>query len=131
MGLARLCSKTPDTVHHELWHIIDPTHPRYDAELNRQFAPAVLDYFKQIDECVGRIVAVAPPDAFVTILSDHGGGPFHKFFHVNNWLAQQGLLKFKRTPLSLLKHALFKLGFTPITSLKLVNFFDWDTCGGG
>jgi predicted AlkP superfamily phosphohydrolase/phosphomutase len=115
--------KTPDTVHHEVWHIIDPTHPRYDAELNRQFAPAVLDYFKKIDECVGRIIAAAPPETFVAIMSDHGGGPFHKFFHVNNWLAQQGLLKFKRTPLSLFKRALFKLGFTPITSLKLVNFF--------
>ena len=113
--------KTPDTVHHEVWHIIDPTHPRYDAELNRQFAPEVLKYFQKIDECVGRIIAAAPPDTFVAIMSDHGGGPFHKFFHVNNWLAQQGLLKFKRTPLSLFKHALFKLGFTPITSLKIVN----------
>ena len=119
--------KTPDTVHHEVWHIIDPTHPRYDAELNRQFAPAVLDYFKKIDDCVGRIIAAAPPDTFVAIMSDHGGGPFHKFFHVNNWLAQQGLLKFKRTPLSLFKRALFKLGFTPITSLKIVNFFKTGT----
>jgi predicted AlkP superfamily phosphohydrolase/phosphomutase len=115
--------KTPDTVHHEVWHIIDPTHPRYDPELNRQFAPAVLAYFQKIDECVGRIIAAAPPDTFVAIMSDHGGGPFHKFFHVNNWLAQQGLLKFKRAPLSLFKHALFKLGFTPITSLKIVNLF--------
>jgi predicted AlkP superfamily phosphohydrolase/phosphomutase len=113
--------KTPDTVQHELWHIIDPTHPRYAAELNRQFAPAVLDYFKKIDECVGRIIAAAPPETFAAIMSDHGGGPFHKFFHVNNWLAQQGLLKFKRAPLSMIKRALFKLGFTPITSLKIVN----------
>ncbi len=114
--------KTPDTVHHEVWHIIDPTHPRYDAELNRQFAPQVLEYFKKIDESVGRIIAAAPADTFVAIMSDHGGGPFHKFFHVNNWLAQQGLLKFKRTPLSLIKRALFNLNFTPITSLKIVNF---------
>ena len=113
--------KTPDTVHHELWHIIDPTHPRYDAELNRQFAPQVLEYFKKIDESVGRLIATAPPNTFVAIMSDHGGGPFHKFFHVNNWLAQQGLLKFKRTPLSLIKRALFNLNFTPITSLKIVN----------
>lgn len=114
--------KTPDTVHHEVWHLIDPTHPRYDAGLNRQYAHLVLEYFQKIDECVGRIVAAAPPDTFVAIMSDHGGGPFHKFFHVNNWLAQQGLLKFKRTPLSMLKRALFKLGFTPITSLKIVSF---------
>jgi len=114
--------KTPDTVHHEVWHLIDPTHPRYDAELNRQYAHLVLEYFQKIDECVGRLIAAAPPDTFVAIMSDHGGGPFHKFFHVNNWLAQQGLLKFKRTPLSLLKRAVFKLGFTPITSLKIVNF---------
>lgn len=114
--------KTPDTVHHEVWHLIDPMHPRYDAELNRQYAHLVLEYFQKIDECVGRIIAAAPPDTFVAIMSDHGGGPFHKFFHVNNWLAQQGLLKFKRTPLSMLKRALFKAGFTPITSLKIVSF---------
>ncbi len=114
--------KTPDTVHHEVWHLIDPTHPRYDAELNRRYAHLVLEYFQKIDESVGRIVAAAPPETFVAIMSDHGGGPFHKFFHVNNWLAQLGLLKFKRTPLSLFKRALFKLGFTPITSLKIVNF---------
>jgi predicted AlkP superfamily phosphohydrolase/phosphomutase len=54
-------------------------------------------------------------------LSDHGFGPFHKFFHVNNWLAANGWLKFKRSPLTLLKRAMFKMGITPINALKWVT----------
>jgi predicted AlkP superfamily phosphohydrolase/phosphomutase len=59
-----------------------------------------------------------PEEALVVVLSDHGFGPFHKFFHINNWLAANGWLAFRRTPLSLLKRAAFQLGVTPINSLK-------------
>jgi len=113
--------KTTDTTQHELWHLLDPQHPRHDAALAAQVKDDLVAYFAAIDACVGRLVETAGPDATVIVMSDHGGGPFEKFFHVNNWLAAQGFLKFKRTPLSLLKRALFKLGFTPITALKLVN----------
>jgi predicted AlkP superfamily phosphohydrolase/phosphomutase len=113
--------KTTDTTQHELWHLLDPQHPRHDAALAAQVKDDIVAYFTAIDACVGRLVDAAGPDTTVMVMSDHGGGPFEKFFHVNNWLAAQGFLKFKRTPLSLLKRALFKLGFTPITALKLVN----------
>ncbi len=42
----------------------------------------------------------------------------HKFFHINNWLAANGWLAFKRNPVSLLKRAAFRLGVTPINALK-------------
>jgi predicted AlkP superfamily phosphohydrolase/phosphomutase len=86
-----------------------------------QMKDDILAYFQAIDECVGKLVAAAGPEATIIVMSDHGGGPFEKFFHVNNWLAAQGFLKFKRTPLSLVKRALFAAGFTPITALKIVN----------
>jgi predicted AlkP superfamily phosphohydrolase/phosphomutase len=113
--------KTTDTVQHEVWHLLDPTHPRHDPALASEFGPAVLRYYQEIDALVGRIVAEAPPDAFVVLMSDHGGGAFHKFFHVNNWLAAQGLLRFKRTPWSLVKRALFRAGATPVNALRAVN----------
>src|SRR5512137_1264704 len=113
--------KTTDTTQHEVWHLLDPQHPRHDAKLAAQVKDDIVAYFQAMDACVGQLVKAAGPDATVIVLSDHGGGPFEKFFHVNNWLASQGFLKFKRTPLSLVKRALFVLGATPITALKIVN----------
>jgi predicted AlkP superfamily phosphohydrolase/phosphomutase len=113
--------KTTDTTQHEVWHLLDPQHPRHDAALAAQVRADILAYYQAIDACVGHLVAAAGPDAGVMVLSDHGAGPFEKFFHTNNWLARQGLLKFKRTPFSLVKRAMFTLGFTPLTALKLVN----------
>jgi len=113
--------KTTDTTQHEVWHLLDPQHPRHDAEMAARVKDDIVAYFQAMDACVGQLVQAAGPDATVIVMSDHGGGPFEKFFHVNNWLALQGFLKFKRTPLSLVKRALFALGFTPITALKIVN----------
>jgi len=113
--------KTTDTTQHEIWHLLDPQHPRHDAEMAGRVMDDILAYFEAMDGCVGRLIEAAGPEATVVVLSDHGGGPFEKFFHVNNWLAAQGFLKFKRTPLSLLKRGLFTAGLTPITALKIVN----------
>jgi predicted AlkP superfamily phosphohydrolase/phosphomutase len=113
--------KTTDTTQHEVWHLLDPQHPRHDAAMAALVKDDIVGYFQAMDACVGQLVEAAGPDATVIVMSDHGGGPFEKFFHVNNWLASQGFLKFKRAPLSLVKRALFALGFTPLTALKLVN----------
>src|SRR5512136_588404 len=113
--------KTTDTTQHEVWHLLDPQHPRHDAEMAARVKDDIVAYFQAMDACVGQLVEAAGPETTVVVMSDHGGGPFEKFFHVNNWLASQGYLKFKRTPLSLVKRALFALGFTPITALKIVN----------
>ena len=64
---------------------------------------------------LGEMLALVPANALTVVLSDHGFGPFHKFFHINNWLADNGWLVFKRSAVSRLKRAAFKLGVTPIT----------------
>jgi len=120
-NLVSFVIKTTDTTQHEVWHLLDPQHPRHDAAMAAQVKEDIVAYFQAMDACVGQLVQAAGPEATVVVMSDHGGGPFVKFFHVNNWLVSQGFLKFKRTPLSLVKRALFALGFTPITALKIVN----------
>jgi predicted AlkP superfamily phosphohydrolase/phosphomutase len=52
-------------------------------------------------------------------MSDHGFGPFHKFIHVNTWLANEGWLRVRRTPLARAKLASFRLGFAPMTIYDL------------
>jgi len=112
--------ETTDNLQHEVWHLLDETHPRYDAEMAAKVLPEVLDYYQTVDRLLGEMLALVPEDALVVVLSDHGFGPFHKFFHINNWLAQQGWLKFRRAPLSLLKRLTFNLGLTPVNALKWV-----------
>lgn len=113
--------ETTDNLQHEVWHLLDSTHPRHDPEMAARVVPEILDYYQTVDRLLGEMVAQVPEDALIVVLSDHGFGPFHKFFHINNWLAAHGWLKFKRTPISLLKYWAFKLGATPINALKLVT----------
>jgi predicted AlkP superfamily phosphohydrolase/phosphomutase len=112
--------ETTDNLQHEVWHLMDETHPRHDAEVAARVQADILDYYQTVDGLLGEMVALVPDDALVVVLSDHGFGPFHKFFYINNWLAELGLLKFKRSPLSLVKRLAFRLGVTPITALKWV-----------
>jgi predicted AlkP superfamily phosphohydrolase/phosphomutase len=110
--------ETTDNLQHEIWHLVDKTHPMHDPETAVRVLPDILDYYETVDRLLGEMLALVPDEALTIVLSDHGFGPFHKFFHINNWLAANGWLAFKRTPVSLIKRAAFKLGFTPINALK-------------
>ncbi len=113
--------ETTDNLQHEVWHLLDETHPMHDAQMAARVMPDILAYYETVDRLLGEMLVLLPDDALVVALSDHGFGPFHKFFHINNWLAENGWLKFKRNPVSLLKRAAFKLGMTPINALKWVT----------
>ncbi len=112
--------ETTDNLQHEVWYLLDQSHPRHDPQLAAETLPAIRDYYHTIDQLLGEMVDRVPDDTLVVVLSDHGFGPFHKFFHINNWLAEMGLLKFRRSPLALLKRLAFKLGVTPLNALKWV-----------
>jgi predicted AlkP superfamily phosphohydrolase/phosphomutase len=113
--------ETTDNLQHEVWHLLDETHPLYDPETAERVVPEILDYYETVDGLLGEMLGLLPEDVLVVILSDHGFGPFHKFFHINNWLVDQGWLQFKRAPLSQFKRLTFKLGVTPINALKWVT----------
>jgi predicted AlkP superfamily phosphohydrolase/phosphomutase len=113
--------ETTDNLQHEVWHLLDTTHPLHDPALAEAIMPDILDYYQTVDRLLGEMIALVPENTLVIAMSDHGFGPFHQFFHINNWLAKNGWLKFKRTPLSLLKRIGFKFGVTPINALKWVT----------
>jgi predicted AlkP superfamily phosphohydrolase/phosphomutase len=54
-------------------------------------------------------------------MSDHGFGPVHSFFLTNNWLASEGLLRFKQKPWTTLKRLLFRMGFTPLGMFRIAK----------
>jgi predicted AlkP superfamily phosphohydrolase/phosphomutase len=112
--------ETTDNLQHEIWHLLDETHPRHDPKQATRMMPAILDYYETVDRLLGEMIERVPENTLTVVLSDHGFGRFDKFFHINNWLAELGLLKFRRSPLTLLKRLAFKMGVTPINALKWV-----------
>lgn len=54
-----------------------------------------LEYFRELDGFIGRIIELAGPEARIFVTSDHGFGPTEKVFRVNTWLNENGYLTWK------------------------------------
>ena len=110
-----------DMVQHETWRLLDPSHPRYDAEEAAAHREQILGFHRKVDADVGRLLAEVDAETLIVVLSDHGFGPVHSFFLTNNWLASLGLLQFKRNPWTAFKRVLFRLGYTPLRSFRIAK----------
>lgn len=110
-----------DRIQHELWHLIDPTHPRYDEEESRIYSQRVYEYWEQVDKHVSRMLAEAGESTSVWIVSDHGFGAVHKYCSFNLWLLDQGFLKLNEGALSRLKRWLFEWGMTPELAYRITR----------
>jgi len=108
-----------DRIQHEFWHCMDTTHPQHKGEATR-YQNAILDYYRDIDAQLERILKFADQRTTVIVLSDHGFGALHKFVYLNSWLLEQGFLVLRRGGLTLLKRAAFRLGFSPTNIYKMV-----------
>ena len=84
-----------DRLHHAFWKFFDENHPRYIPD--SEFADVVERYYRMIDEGIGRLKRVAP-DSHLLIVSDHGAKAMEGAFVINEWLADNGYLKFKERP---------------------------------
>lgn len=51
--------------------------------------------YKQVDEAIGRILAVVDENTAVLVASDHGSAPLKKYIVLNRLLADLGLIQFK------------------------------------
>ena len=62
----------PHCIAHQCWHLRDPAHPMYDAEIAARLGDPVIDVYAAIDSAIGRIAAAAGSDADVIVLSATG-----------------------------------------------------------
>lgn len=77
-----------DTLQHQLWHFLDPKHPRHDPGR----ASMTHEFFVMIDQHIGWFLERLGPKDTLLIMSDHGFGPFHRRFDLTGWLAREGYL---------------------------------------
>jgi predicted AlkP superfamily phosphohydrolase/phosphomutase len=114
----------PDHIQHQLWHVIDAKHQNHDPAEAARHGTAIRDFWIRLDREIGRLFAALPPETTIVVMSDHGHGPIYWWVHLNNLLAKAGLLAFKRGPLTAIKRALFRLGFTPGNLYRLKLLLD-------
>ena len=85
-----------DRVQHGFRRFFDPLHRLYEA--GNQFEQVALDYYRALDEKVGRLLRFADEETAVLVVSDHGAKRREGAICVNEWLRQEGYLTLKREP---------------------------------
>jgi predicted AlkP superfamily phosphohydrolase/phosphomutase len=84
-----------DSVSHMLYRLLDPQHPRYDAQAAASYGDAILRTYEQMDNIVGEVQSRIPPETALLIVSDHGFHSFRRGFNTNTWLVQNGFMQLK------------------------------------
>ena len=84
-----------DHISHMFFRLIDPGHPRYDAELAEKYGDAILQSYERMDRIVGEVERAMKPGGTLIIVSDHGFHSFRKGFNTNTWLVQNGYMALK------------------------------------
>jgi len=86
-----------DQVQHHFWHYFDEKHDFFDEKGSKKYGNAIVDIYQIIDECIGKFLNRFPESTFF-LVSDHGFKATSKNrLHLNNLLAETGLLTFKKT----------------------------------
>lgn len=102
-----------DRFQHELWHLLDESHPFFDRKEHEAHIGRIHEYWHAVDSTLGELFDEAGQDTTVYMGSDHGFGPIKKFLCFNVWLINEGLLVLKGDAMTRLKRAIFRLGLTP------------------
>jgi predicted AlkP superfamily phosphohydrolase/phosphomutase len=89
-----------DTVAHHFWLFHDPDSPRHQPGPK----DAIRQVYERLDRAVGALVAAAGEGVTIGVVSDHGfGGAGTGVLHLNNWLVEEGYLRFAPARRPLLK----------------------------
>ena len=84
-----------DRVQHYFWKFTNPNHPNYASGDREGFGNAICRIYQKLDKAVNDLINDLPKDVTIFIMSDHGGGPSsNKTIYLNQWLAEQGFLRF-------------------------------------
>jgi predicted AlkP superfamily phosphohydrolase/phosphomutase len=85
-----------DRIQNSFWSDHDPRHVQHDpASPHRD---AVRDYYRHLDDELGRLLELLDDETIVLVASDHGARPLEGGFCLDEWLVREGLLVLNRTP---------------------------------
>ncbi len=79
-----------DRFHHAYTQYFDPTHTKYQP--GNRFEHCLEEYYRVVDQGIGRVLTHVDPDTTVCLVSDHGSMSMAGCFCINQWLAKKGYL---------------------------------------
>lgn len=82
-----------DRMHHAFWGYFDPKHRKYVP--GNKFEGKMLQFYKEVDERIGRMLQLADENTAVLVVSDHGAKRIDGGICINEWLIQEGLMTLK------------------------------------
>lgn len=92
-GLCVCVFDGPDRIQHMFWRYHDQQHPARPADVPAEYANAIVDLYRRMDELVGKTVArCKDPGTLLLVLSDHGFNAFRRGIDLNRWLEESGYL---------------------------------------
>lgn len=111
----------PDVAGHELWRLIDTSHPRHDPARAGEGRELMEEVYGRMDEAVGRLMKAAGPDANVVVASDHGFGAVHHGVYMYSWLKDRGYMRFRRSVPTLLRRGANRAGVNTLALFRLAR----------
>jgi len=82
-----------DRMNHSFWKYCDPLHRKYD--LNSEFKNTLKEYYKFLDNELGKLIELLDENTKIIILSDHGITRMHTRINLSDWLIKEDYLVLK------------------------------------
>ncbi len=80
-----------DRIQHAFWGFSDNRHSMYFP--GNKYENVIFDYYKYVDEQIGKTLTLLDKDTIVLIVSDHGAKMMEGGICINEWLINNGYLK--------------------------------------
>lgn len=88
-----------DKLQHQAWLYVDPAQQKPDvSDYHRRMRVLCLDYFRQLDGFIEKLVTAAGPGVQVFMASDHGFTATWEVVRINAFLHEKGWLAWKDVP---------------------------------
>ncbi|RBI60711.1 hypothetical protein DMJ13_17265 [halophilic archaeon] len=115
----------PDILLHEVGHLLDSDHPKYNEYLADQYGDAPFELLELYDSFLSWLLDEMGDDDVLMVLSDHGHGPVYDAVNLNSWLYQNNYLDLNKSILTKSKAFAFNHLFdTAEHILKQTNLYD-------
>ncbi len=86
----------PDRVHHGFWKYFDPKHVKYETD--SPYKDVALNYYRYLDEEIGKVLSLLDDETAVMVVSDHGAKRMNGGICFNEWLIREGYLRLLKGP---------------------------------
>ena len=85
-----------DRMQHGFWKYHDPQHALHEPD--SPYREVIRDYYRHLDDELGKILEALTEDTAILVVSDHGAQRLEGGFCLNQWLVREKLLVLNRRP---------------------------------